>query len=91
MGKKHFTLEQLATLLIEIEVVLDSRPLTYVYEDFQSDFTLTLSHFLVTNRKLGLPFMEDGYCAYEDYQPNRNTPIQLLMAWKKGQKYLNLF
>ena len=91
LGKKHFTLEQLATLLTEIEAVLNSRPLTYVYEDFQSGFTLTPSHFLVTNRKLGLPSMEDGCCADEDYQPNRSTATQLLMAWKKGQKYLDLF
>jgi len=83
-------LEQLATLLAEIEAVLNSRPLTYVYEDFQSGFTLTPSHFLVTNRKLGLPSTEDGYGADEEYQPKRNTATQLLTAWKKGQKYLDL-
>jgi len=35
--------------------------------------------------------MENGYCVDEDYLPNRSTATQLLMAWKKGQKYLNLF
>ena len=30
LGRKHFTLDQLATLLTEIEAVLNSRPLTYV-------------------------------------------------------------
>ena len=44
-GRKHFTLEQLVTLLTEIEAILNSRPLTYVYEDFESGFTLTPSHF----------------------------------------------
>ena len=44
-GRKHFILEQLSTLLAEIEAVLNSRPLTYVYEDFESGFVLTPSHF----------------------------------------------
>ena len=48
-GRKHFTLEQLIT---EIEAILNSRALTYVYEDFESGFTLTPSHFLMTNRSL---------------------------------------
>ena len=56
IGQKHFTLEQLATLLTEIEAMLNSRPLTYVYEDLGSGFVLTPSNFLVlvSNRKLGL-------------------------------------
>ena len=60
-GQMHSTLEQLSTLLAEIEAVLNSRPLTYVYEDFESGFVTTLSHFLVMNRKLGLPAIEDEY------------------------------
>ena len=54
VGRKHFSLEQLITLLAEIEVVLNSRPLTYVYKDFDSGFVLTPAHFLVANQKLGL-------------------------------------
>ena len=60
-GRKRFTLEQLATLLTEIEAILNSRPLTYVYEEFESGFVLTPSCFLVMNRKLGLPAIDDKY------------------------------
>ena len=59
--KKHFTLEHLITLLTEIEAILNTRPLTYVYEDLESGFTLTPAHFLVANRKLGLPLGDDDY------------------------------
>ena len=46
IGRKQYSLEQLITLLTEIEAVLNSRPLTYVYEEFNLGFTLTPSHFL---------------------------------------------
>ena len=57
IGRKHFTLDQLVTLLTEIEAVINSRSLTYVYGDFES---VTPSHFLVSNRKLGLYSSSDG-------------------------------
>ena len=34
IGRKHYSLEHLITLLTEIEAVLNSRPLTYVYDKF---------------------------------------------------------
>ena len=45
IGRKQYSLEQLITLLTEIEAVLNSRPLTYLYEEFNSGFTLTPSYF----------------------------------------------
>ena len=53
-NRKHFSLDQLITLLAEIEAILNSKPLTFVYKDIESGFTLTPVHFLVTNQKLGL-------------------------------------
>ena len=54
IGRKGFTLDQMVTILVEIERVINSRPLTYVYGDFESRFTLNPSYFLVFDRKLGL-------------------------------------
>ena len=62
VGRKHFTLDQLVTLLTEIEAVINSRPpLTYAYGDFESGFTLINSFtFLTSLRKLGLNTPNDS-------------------------------
>ena len=54
IGRKLYSLEQLIVLLTEIEAALNSRPLPYAYEEFNSGFTLIPSHFLMGYRKLGL-------------------------------------
>ena len=91
--RKYFTSEQLVTLLTEIEAVLNSRPLTYVYEDLRSGFVLTPSHFLVSNRKLGLSTTDNvDYPKDEDFQPNsKDSATKLLESWKKGQQHLDSF
>lgn len=54
LEKACVTYEELLTILTEIECVLNSRPLTYVYtEDLEE--TLTPSHFLCGKRLLSLP------------------------------------
>ena len=45
----------------------------------------------MTNRKLGLPTVDDDYFRDSDYQRNRDSTMQLLEGWKKGQQHLNLF
>ena len=45
VGRKRFLLEQLVTLLIEIEEVLNLQHLTYVYQEMKSGFVLTSTHF----------------------------------------------
>ena len=92
IGRKYLSLEQLTTLLTEIEESLNSRPLTYVYEDLDSGFTLTPGHFLATNRKLGLCNSSNAdYHCDEDFQPNKDSVTKLIEMWKKGQKQLDLF
>ena len=86
-GRKHYTLEQFSRLLTKIEAILNSRPLTYAYKYFESGFVFTPSHFLVMNKKLGLPAIDDEYFKDADNQPVNNVIIRRL----KGQKHLNLF
>lgn len=77
VGKRILTWSQMNTLVVEIEAVLNSRPLTYVDQDISS-FVLTPAHFLSINQKTGMPDIVDHN-------------IDLLATWKRGTEYLNEF
>ncbi|GFV84848.1 integrase catalytic domain-containing protein [Trichonephila clavipes] len=51
LGKALFTFEELATILVEIEYIVNSRPLTYVTDDFSEPNPLTHLDFLQYGRK----------------------------------------
>ena len=51
VGSRRLTYEELNTVLIEIEAVLNSRPLTYIYED-DVEVPLTPSHLFCGQRLL---------------------------------------
>ena len=89
IGRKMLSLMQAQTLIKEVEAVVNSRPLVYVGEDINSTITLTPSHFLTPNPKIGIPEIEDDLDS--DYTPVDNTCNRLLRIWKKGQKLLNEF
>ena len=77
--------------MAEIEAILNSRPLTYVYEDVASNFILTPSHFSVTNLKLGLRITGDADCHEgEDFIPSMDSATKLIELWKKEQKRIDL-
>ncbi|GBN18015.1 hypothetical protein AVEN_157137-1 [Araneus ventricosus] len=50
LGKTSLCREELETLLIEIEGVLNSRPLTYVFSEFQGPVPLSPVHMLLGRR-----------------------------------------
>ena len=45
IGAKRLMLDQFVVILAKVEAVVNTRPLTYVYNDFSSGFTLTPTHF----------------------------------------------
>ena len=54
LGKARLTYEELCTVLVEVECILNSRPLTYMYPD-ELEEPLTPSHLIRGRRMLSLP------------------------------------
>ena len=86
LGNSKTNRDQLHTLLIEIEAVINSRPLIYIDADINSSEALTPSHFLSINSKTGVPNI---YVEMSDVMGNLDKII--LKTWKSGQEYLNKF
>ena len=86
IGAWRLTLDQFVVNLAEVEAVVNTRPLTYVYDDFSSGFTLTPAHFLNNNLR-PFPLMDSEV----DYCPTDDSVSSLLNTWKKGQIHLNTF
>ncbi|XP_055941720.1 uncharacterized protein LOC129971768 [Argiope bruennichi] len=55
LGKSCLTVEQLLTVLTEIEGMINSRPITYVGSDTEEPIALTPAHFLLGKRVTSLP------------------------------------
>ena len=77
LGKSMLTYEELLTVLVEIECVLNSRPLCYIYNDSVDD-VITPSHLF--GRRLLSCFQEDV-----DPENVEFTPATL----SKRAKYIN--
>jgi hypothetical protein len=90
LGHKFLTLVQMQTLLKEVEVTANSRPLVYVNDEINSNITLTPNHFLSLNPNLGIPEMETKD-KDSDFSPSECTSDKLQAIWKKGQNILNGF
>ena len=55
IGHSRLSCDDLSTLVVEIEGILNSRPLTFMAADDVED-SLTPSHLLIGHRLLGLPY-----------------------------------
>ena len=55
LGRSSLTFEELSTVLAEIEAVINSRPLTFLYPDASEPEPLSPAHFLVGRKLTCLP------------------------------------
>ena len=82
LGRAFVTLPILQTLIVEIEAVLNDRPITYVASDLNDLEPLTPSHLLYGRRIITLPhkIMDD-----EVDDPTYGAPIVREMAKRQSQ------
>ena len=88
IGKICLTEKKLETFLAVVEAVMNSRPLSYVVEDFGSGFSLGPADFLNLNPKSGIPVIEIHNPHDPDYGKESSTD-KLLEIWGKRQQHLN--
>lgn len=55
LGRSSLNFEELTTVLTEVEAVINSRPLTFVYSDVEEPEPLSPGHFLVGRKLTTLP------------------------------------
>ena len=66
LGRSRVTLPVLQTLVVEVEAILNDRPLTHVSPDFDDAEPLTPAHLLHGHRIMSLPHEEVGEEDLED-------------------------
>ena len=82
----------LETVVKEVEAVINSWQLVYVWADFSSGFTLTPGDFLSLNPKTDGPsFAEEDQQQDPDFHSELSYSQELLDTWRKGQKHLDIF
>ena len=90
MGRRLLYWDKLTTLLTEVEAIINTRPLTYIHEEFSSSFILTPAHFLIGGYNNAIPLSTDDIEDTE-YLPKVDSSQELLIYWKRNQKQLQLF
>lgn len=87
MGRASLNFEEMTSLLAEVEATINSRPLTFVYNEAEEPQPLTPAHFLIGRRLCSLPPKPSGAAGH--------TPLsrreELLRRWKHRQRLLNNF
>lgn len=84
LGHAFLKFEELSTVLTEVEAVLNSRPLTFVYAETSEPDPLTPAHFLVGRRLTSLPPCERRLVS----EPNA---ADIQRRWKHRQALADQF
>lgn len=87
MGRASLSFEEMTSLLAEAEATINSRPLTFVYNEPEEPQPLTPAHFLIGKRLCSLP--------PKPFHAASRTPSsskeELTRRWKYRQRLQNAF
>lgn len=90
VGNALFTFEQLSTIVIEIEAILNSRPLTPMSSDPNDFLALTPGHFLIGSPLTGLPEQNITNAVFAGVHAWKHLQKVKQDFWKRWHKeYLN--
>ncbi|XP_077560520.1 uncharacterized protein LOC144175312 [Haemaphysalis longicornis] len=83
IGRQTLGFVELSTVLAEVEAVINSRPLTYTYDDPNDGAPLTPACFLAGRRLTTLPLHEEKFV--------ESSATSLRLLWQKRKQILHLF
>ena len=85
IGRVSVTSSQLQTILTEVEVVVNTRPLLYVDNELDNKI-ITPAHFLSRNIKTGTPVLT---VKNDDEKTDPNYHVEKMTAREKNLKTMN--
>ena len=88
LGNAKLSVDELSTVLTEIESTLNSRPLTYCYSEFGEE-VVTPSHLLVGRRLTPLSTGFATYSNFDDSDPQLNLSKRFLYLTRKLSHFWN--
>uniref|UniRef100_A0A914X7S0 Integrase catalytic domain-containing protein n=1 Tax=Plectus sambesii TaxID=2011161 RepID=A0A914X7S0_9BILA len=91
VGRQLLSFEQMNTLLTEVEGVVNSRPLTYLYNEIHSQKILRPIDFLLPKGEIGIPSLGEQEKNDQEWLPKIDSKEKLLQFWKKSLKNLDQF
>lgn len=91
LGKALLNFEEMTTILAEVEIVVNNRPLTYVSSSADEPDTLTPSHFLIPGKRVEYPLHFLEHLAGESTKENltRRKRYQTLLVMQIWSKWKN--
>jgi hypothetical protein len=92
IGKKLLNYESFNTLLCETESLINSRPLTFIYDDINSPQILRPIDFLLPNQSICIPpILEIEEIDDPTYLPKITSKEYTIELWKNSTKLLDKF